>query len=48
MLKVSENEYHLNIVLEETEATAYEFWVVVIITNKLSNNSSVILNVEKR
>jgi len=47
LLKVSENKYNLNIVLDMTDATQPDIWVVVIITNKLSKNSDVILNVEK-
>jgi hypothetical protein len=48
LLNVSKNEYNLNIVLGMTDATQPDIWIVLIITNKLNQNSSVILNIEKR
>jgi hypothetical protein len=47
LLKVSENEYNIDVTLEITDATQPDYWVVVIITNKLNENSNVKLNVER-
>jgi len=48
LLKTSEDEYNLNVVLEMTDATAPDKWIVLIITKKINKNSTVVLNVIER